>query len=82
MSAVIHTVLRMPACLMKASRIGDLDLAAARSAVALRDRVAAHHADRQIRGDDFPRRCERINSRLSQASCVAPRIAAAAPSAP
>ena len=36
--------------------IGDLDFAPARAAVALRDRVAAHHADRQIGGDDFPSR--------------------------
>src|SRR5262245_44489635 len=62
--------------------IGDLDLAPARAAVALRDRVAAHHADRKSAAMIFQVACELINSRLSQDTCVGPRIAAGAPSSP
>jgi hypothetical protein len=36
--------------LEECEQVGDLDLTAARRAVALRDRVCAHHADRQIGG--------------------------------
>jgi len=36
--------------------IGDLAFAATRGAIALRNRIAAHHAERQIGGDDFPGR--------------------------
>ena len=42
--------------LMKDEQVGDLDLAAARGAVALGDRVAAHHPDGKIGGDDLPGR--------------------------
>ncbi len=37
-------------------QIGDLELAALRGPVAVRHRIAAHHPDRQIGGDDLPGR--------------------------
>src|SRR5216684_7495930 len=81
MSAVSQTVLRMPACLMKASssaisisrpRVGPSPWAIASALTTPIGKSAAMI---------FQVACELINSRLSHAVCVGPRIAAAEPSA-
>jgi hypothetical protein len=45
-----------PGMLDEDQEVRNLAFASARGAIALRNRIAAHHAKRQIGGDDFPGR--------------------------
>ena len=56
MSAVIHTVLRTPACLMKRNRSAISSSRPSGGAVALRRRVVVDEPDRQVGGDHLPGR--------------------------
>src|SRR5437899_13106383 len=79
---VIQTVLPMPACLMKARR-SAISISRPRGvpspcAIASPLTTPIGKSAAMI----FQVACELINSRLSQDTCVGPRIAAGAPSSP